>query len=685
MSSVTHTQTDSRTDRTPFSAQGYTHAEFFIEGVPGTGDHADDRRSGIALIAARQPDIDTAPLRKEFLLEEGTRRGHVSFDIEEGWSYSIESINARVSLAYLSGGDGLLDRGITFMDVSPQSSNDGTMGTSDALPLHPVGDLGSFHESHGRARSHFEPFNHWMNDPNGLCRFQGRYHLYYQFNPYGWNWDNMHWGHAVSTDLVHWTHLPVALFPQARLHQGQDRSGGAFSGSAVPVDESGKPCPGDEAHAIRFFLTRHMEIPGDPSSLLEYQTTCESVNGIDMGPEDIVVRRPEDGDHPELGLDFRDPKVEWRFRRNDAIADDAAVMVVASNVAKESVEQQHYDFSWAPSTDLREGWYADAPRDTKGQRQADGARVPALAMFTADPTKGISTAEDWQYEGVAFADTAHTESFTYECPDLFPLDGEDVAVAALMKFRDGGGRFQPVLWYTGDIVGADDAAASARFRAQTAGLCDFGTSYYAVQSFADDRGRRIAIGWLSDWFGVRQENEYAANGVMSLPRELHVRNGRLTSRPVEEVYDHLVGESLAIESLDAKGVDGAVPTMHVPVPLNAYYADVCLPDDTDFDLRIAAHSSERSLHLTRENGITRIWTKGAPTDDLYLSTGTEEIRRVEIFYDRGVAEIFLNDGEAAGAVLSNCTDIDGSFEATLSADMTGQATVELRALHGIWE
>lgn len=80
-----------------------------------------------------------------------------------------------------------------------------------------------------------------------------------------------------------------------------------------------------------------------------------------------------------------------------------------------------------------------------------------------------------------------------------------------------------------------------------------------------------------------------------------------------------------------------------------------------------------------------MWTKGAPTDDLYLSTGIEEIRRVEIFYDRGVAEIFLNDGEAAGAILSNCTDIDGSFAATLSADMTGQATVELRALHGIWE
>lgn len=89
-----------------------------------------------------------------------------------------------------------------------------------------------FSSDRHRPTWHFLPPSNWMNDPNGLIKWKGTYHLFYQYNPNGAFWGTMHWGHAISEDLVHWRHMPIALAPDPN---GPDADG-CFSGVAVNVN-----------------------------------------------------------------------------------------------------------------------------------------------------------------------------------------------------------------------------------------------------------------------------------------------------------------------------------------------------------------------------------------------------------------------------------------------------------------
>ncbi|MDX3748923.1 GH32 C-terminal domain-containing protein [Streptomyces sp. AK08-02] len=144
-----------------------------------------------------------------------------------------------------------------------------------------------------RPQFHFTPDKNWMNDPNGLVYYQGEYHLFYQYNPSGNSWGDMSWGHAVSTDLVHWQQLPLALS-----HDDEEM---VFSGSAV-VDENNTTGFGTtENPPMVAIYTSHNTSTGIQSQSLAYSTdrgrTWTKYQGnpvIDIGSRD-----------------FRDPKVQW--------------------------------------------------------------------------------------------------------------------------------------------------------------------------------------------------------------------------------------------------------------------------------------------------------------------------------------------------------------------------------------
>ncbi|WP_370676076.1 glycoside hydrolase family 32 protein [Pleomorphomonas sp. PLEO] len=141
---------------------------------------------------------------------------------------------------------------------------------------------------------HFRPPFGWMNDPNGFGRFDGRAHLCYQHYPHSLRWHAMHWGHAVSDDLLRWRHLPVLLEPGDAVFAANG-AGGIFSGSAISIrGEAG----------FRAFFTDHIE-GREPE--MEVQCTAKSTDGFTVdAPKVVLAGRPEGFG---LGEDNRDPYV----------------------------------------------------------------------------------------------------------------------------------------------------------------------------------------------------------------------------------------------------------------------------------------------------------------------------------------------------------------------------------------
>ena len=134
---------------------------------------------------------------------------------------------------------------------------------------------------------HFTPEYGWMNDPNGMVYKDGEYHLFYQYNPYGSMWGNMHWGHATSKDLIHWEHLPIAIVP--------DGLGTIFSGSCV-VDENNTSGFGKGA-IVAFYTSAGRSQTQSMAYSLDNGRTFHKYSGNPVVTSNV--------------RDFRDPKVFW--------------------------------------------------------------------------------------------------------------------------------------------------------------------------------------------------------------------------------------------------------------------------------------------------------------------------------------------------------------------------------------
>ena len=181
-----------------------------------------------------------------------------------------------------------------------------------------------YREEH-RPQFHFTTRRGWVNDPNGLVYHDGEYHLFYQHNPYGWNWGNMHWGHAVSPDLVHWRELPLALYP----HRYGDW---CFSGSALIDHEN-----------VAGFQT------GDEKVLVAFYTSTGRGESIAFSNDRGRTFTDFEG-NPVVRHRGRDPKViryepggHWVMAVYDEEADSRGIAIYTSTDLKEWTRRSRID------------------------------------------------------------------------------------------------------------------------------------------------------------------------------------------------------------------------------------------------------------------------------------------------------------------------------------------------------
>lgn len=464
--------------------------------------------------------------------------------------YQIEVMDCEISQCYLSGNDNILDEGVCFLELGEE------------IRRIEGAELGVFYDTPYREQYHFNPYKNWINDPNGLCWFQGKYHLFYQSNPHEQKWGNMYWGHAASQDMVHWVHLPFVLEPQKELLKDPKHKGGAFSGCAVPLKDE-----------VIFYLTRHYGPQQDGAGTKQWQDMIRSQDMISLTGEKEVIRQKPKG----VGHDFRDPKV----------------------------------------TRIGNTWYMVLAACLDGES--------AILLYES------ADMEHWKYTGPLVKE-ADRGSTTFECPDFYLLDGVYVAEAALMKHTDEYGRYQMTRCYLGNFSGNQLEVTSTQW-------FDFGSNYYAAQSF-EHEGRRIAIGWVSDFYSEHRFADHGAYGSFSIPRELRVRNNRLYMKPVKEIY----------QLLDKTLHCGCMPAVLNEIPGNSYFVKIKLKGKSDFRL-LLGQEGEKKLTFEVKEGIPQIRTCGVKSESIGFPADVEEVSDLEIFVDRRTAEIYINQGEAAGTKL----------------------------------
>lgn len=448
---------------------------------------------------------------------------------------------------------------------------------------------------------HFTPKNNWMNDPNGMFYLNGKYHLYFQHYPDDNVWGPMHWGHAISEDLINFEEQPIALYP--------DEIGLIFSGSAVVDYNNTSGFSKDGKVPVVAIYTYH-NMEGEKRGDIDFQTQGIAYS-LDEGmtwtkySENPVIKNP--------GIkDFRDPKVFW----------------------------DNHNSKW----------------------------IMSLAAGNKIMIYSSANLKEWKFES-EFGEDNGDHGGVWECPDLFPVkvkDSEEYKWALLVSINpsgpNGGSATQ---YFIGDFDGHEftiDDRFSKQLYENKAVWLDYGRDNYAGvtwSNISDTDGRKLFIGWMSNWDYARDVPTYKWRSTMTVPRELNLikKNNEyiLKSIPVKELND-FKSKTIEKDSIEPEELSKVIETAEIDFnKLNLEFNfknlkenkyQIIFNNGNGDSLIIGLNNNSKTIYLDRtKSGKVDFSEKFAPNISKVKLSDMINDAKFQILLDKTSVELFVNDGE----------------------------------------
>ncbi len=452
-----------------------------------------------------------------------------------------------------------------------------------------------------RPKFHFTPKQNWMNDPNGMFYLNGNYHLFFQHYPDSAVWGPMHWGHAISTDLVAWKEQPIALYP--------DEKGYIFSGSAVvDINNTSGFSSGSEKPVIAMFTYHDPKLEKEGKIDYQSQGIAYSLDeGITWAKYlgNPVIKNP--------GIkDFRDPKISW-----DTIHNQWVLVLAAGD------KSMFYS-----SKNLKDWKYLSNFGKDIG---AHGGvwECPDFFPMTVDGTNEIK----W------------------------------VLIQSIVSGGPNGGT--GTQYFVGDFNGKSfilDPFFKKDLVNENVFWIDYGRDNYAGVTWSnmpEKDGRKLFLGWMSNWEYAEKVPTNKWRSSMTIVRELKlVKNDdhyRITSQPVKEINNYISksikkgdfnieGETVLITKpeLDFSSLDIHFKIKGLQKDIYTFSFFNAVGDS----LKFGVNNKEKFFFLDRmKSGNISFSDKFAPI--ISIAPIKEELKNIDIrvLLDKTSIEIFYNNGK----------------------------------------